>query len=1116
MTTLSSMHPWRVPWVREQLAALVSSVAVDADGQLVLLPPGHVQPFVPSAHAQASLAVCLAAAALGSSTSSSSSSTTTTTTTVTTSGGSGGSSSRATNTSSTSGGDGSASSDTNTSTTVSGAPQLADGLPAAAAAHLLDAVLPQLLSCRTPAPTSGGGGIGGDGGGGGISGAGGGGGLALDGTWAGELCDAAVRVAAGRVHHQQLLLSCLGTLAAGAAAGGDGGGGGSAAGAGGSGLLGGGTLGAAAAVRVLALAAEADAMRAAAVVSAPAAAAATQPRPHPTRGASQQQQRPTPPTPPIVITTTTTSTGGSNSGSFLATPAQLDESLTLALAASDAWRADLCHSIEGRLMPALLECARCQAWGAAAARVGGAVGIGAAGSVGVAVHVGSAGAEVGVCAHDRSVGVAVGVGAPAGAGSVGVGSVGVGAAGGVGVAMSFGAPGCVGASGGVGGGEGGAAHYTRACARVLGHLLLPAGGAGAPQAAVVTGEALRVMARLQPHVMRVCCAAAAAAAVATAAAAAAAAVAGITKAAAAAVAAAAGNTTAAGAAAAGAPGSGAPPPSSTSEGEAPAQRVAAAAHATWLAGLTHRDPHARARALHLLSAALACRAGPPVAGFGAPQWDAFVALYKAQEMHVLHLVEPVWSAHWPLLRSAAGGAGGAGSGGAVGGGGGGTTLRWLRVPLSRACFHMNVSVRRLGLASALGLPCEEVAATGPSALAELSALCLSLLPAFDHERLVPDPAAVGATGLGARCAAQATELQASLVVFLARVLRSHDAIGAARFLADCLAVVEDQVTRPASMALLTQALAQAAAVHCATQHGGDGASSAASAVPAAPAAAAVPAAAGASSVGGNREAEEAQAELLGALAQLLNRVASVNPLPCRQAVQAACLQLGAAALRPPATRASLTGEVAAGGMAVQAARLQLDAASLGPPTGAPEAAVEGTAGGPCMGRWEVPLALLASCVPARRVRELAEQRMLVRALEGGAGVEAAAGVPGVVPGCLPGGGAPLVAVVAPGGGPGGSGGGGAAPHVLRWAAAAISGAVSSAVSGTGSGSLGDTSSADTGSGSGARANNSGGAGSGRASGGSGALRAWVHRLMRQVDGAARDGSAAAAAPEGRF
>ena len=126
-----------------------------------------------------------------------------------------------------------------------------------------------------------------------------------------------------------------------------------------------------------------------------------------------------------------------------------------------------------------------------------------------------------------------------------------------------------------------------------------------------------------------------------------------------------------------------------------------------------------------------------VHGFGARQWSAFLEVYRAQEQHVLHLVQPVWDSPdrgfcvlWEQLLGSTSAAGteatangrGASSRSAeaeglaeavVGGGGGrcyAALLQYVRVPLSRCCFHSTVSVRRLGLSGLLGLSGHQVAA----------------------------------------------------------------------------------------------------------------------------------------------------------------------------------------------------------------------------------------------------------------------------------------------------------------------------------------------------------------------------------------------------------------------
>ncbi len=81
-------------------------------------------------------------------------------------------------------------------------------------------------------------------------------------------------------------------------------------------------------------------------------------------------------------------------------------------------------------------------------------------------------------------------------------------------------------------------------------------------------------------------------------------------------------------------------------------------------------------------------------GFVAAQWQAFLALYRAQEQHVLHLVQPAWETHYPTLWHALSPEGPPQLDVSP-------LLRLLRVLLVRACFHCNVSVRRMGLSGLL-------------------------------------------------------------------------------------------------------------------------------------------------------------------------------------------------------------------------------------------------------------------------------------------------------------------------------------------------------------------------------------------------------------------------------
>ncbi|WIA30707.1 hypothetical protein OEZ86_000775 [Tetradesmus obliquus] len=72
----------------------------------------------------------------------------------------------------------------------------------------------------------------------------------------------------------------------------------------------------------------------------------------------------------------------------------------------------------------------------------------------------------------------------------------------------------------------------------------------------------------------------------------------------------------------------------------PGSAAAAALHELLLLGLSSKDSQCRARALHLLQASVQQGWGPQVPGFAEPQWQAFLAVFRAQEERVLHLIQP--------------------------------------------------------------------------------------------------------------------------------------------------------------------------------------------------------------------------------------------------------------------------------------------------------------------------------------------------------------------------------------------------------------------------------------------------------------------------------------------
>jgi hypothetical protein len=83
---------------------------------------------------------------------------------------------------------------------------------------------------------------------------------------------------------------------------------------------------------------------------------------------------------------------------------------------------------------------------------------------------------------------------------------------------------------------------------------------------------------------------------------------------------------------------------------------------------------------------------PQVPGFAEPQWQAFLAVFRAQEEHMLHLIQPVWSESFPLLwqntssevvasQSSSSSSSSSGFDGMAG------LVRWCSVLLLRAAFH---------------------------------------------------------------------------------------------------------------------------------------------------------------------------------------------------------------------------------------------------------------------------------------------------------------------------------------------------------------------------------------------------------------------------------------------
>jgi UDP-N-acetylglucosamine 2-epimerase len=74
-----------------------------------------------------------------------------------------------------------------------------------------------------------------------------------------------------------------------------------------------------------------------------------------------------------------------------------------------------------------------------------------------------------------------------------------------------------------------------------------------------------------------------------------------------------------------------------------------------------------------------------VSGLAEPQWQAFMAVFRAQEERVLHLIEPVWSDSFHLLwQNATAGRSNSSSSEAADMSG---LVRWCSVLLVRAAFH---------------------------------------------------------------------------------------------------------------------------------------------------------------------------------------------------------------------------------------------------------------------------------------------------------------------------------------------------------------------------------------------------------------------------------------------
>jgi hypothetical protein len=73
-----------------------------------------------------------------------------------------------------------------------------------------------------------------------------------------------------------------------------------------------------------------------------------------------------------------------------------------------------------------------------------------------------------------------------------------------------------------------------------------------------------------------------------------------------------------------------------------------------------------------------------VPGFAEPQWQAFMAVFRAQEERVLHLTEPVWSDSFHLLWQNAAAGSSSSSDGVDSASG---LVQWCSVLLLRAALH---------------------------------------------------------------------------------------------------------------------------------------------------------------------------------------------------------------------------------------------------------------------------------------------------------------------------------------------------------------------------------------------------------------------------------------------
>lgn len=77
-------------------------------------------------------------------------------------------------------------------------------------------------------------------------------------------------------------------------------------------------------------------------------------------------------------------------------------------------------------------------------------------------------------------------------------------------------------------------------------------------------------------------------------------------------------------------------------------------------------------------------------GFAEPQWQAFLAVFRAQEERVLHLIQPVWADCFPLLWQHASSETEAtlsSSSSSRGPGSMAGLVRWCAVLIVRAAFH---------------------------------------------------------------------------------------------------------------------------------------------------------------------------------------------------------------------------------------------------------------------------------------------------------------------------------------------------------------------------------------------------------------------------------------------